>query len=208
MPARRFPPPWSVEELDACFAVRDHNGQQLAYVYFEDEPGRRSAAKLLTKDEAGEYCKGAGTVPPVRSALWPIKSNLCPKIASFQRLDLLHKGHGLGCGGHLCSRSALSVSHERSNKSAPQSPRCPGCAQIMRLAGITSRFDDLPDLYTFECSGCGVSHIEAAPFAVKLDPIEGNQLSETASLPTLFSRLDVLEDGQLLRACRKRLRVH
>jgi hypothetical protein len=35
MPSRRFPPPWSVEELDACFIVRDHNGQQLAYVYFE-----------------------------------------------------------------------------------------------------------------------------------------------------------------------------
>jgi hypothetical protein len=33
------------------FIVRDGNGQQLAYVYFEDEPGRRSAAKLLTKDE-------------------------------------------------------------------------------------------------------------------------------------------------------------
>ena len=32
--------------------MRDHNGQQLAYVYFEDEPGRRSAAKLLTRDEA------------------------------------------------------------------------------------------------------------------------------------------------------------
>jgi hypothetical protein len=31
---------------------RDSNGQQLAYVYFEDEPGRRSAAKLLSKDEA------------------------------------------------------------------------------------------------------------------------------------------------------------
>jgi hypothetical protein len=50
MPARRFPPPWSVEEQPACFVVRDHNGQQLAYVYFEDEPGRRSAAKLLSKD--------------------------------------------------------------------------------------------------------------------------------------------------------------
>ena len=47
--SHRFPPPWSVEELD--FVVRDHNGQVLAYVYFEDEPGRRSAAKLL-KDEA------------------------------------------------------------------------------------------------------------------------------------------------------------
>jgi hypothetical protein len=39
-------------EQDACFVVRDHNGQQLAYVYFEDEPDRRSPAKLLSKDEA------------------------------------------------------------------------------------------------------------------------------------------------------------
>jgi len=32
----------------------------------------------------------------------------------------------------------------------------------MRLARITSRFGDLPELYTFECRACGVSHIEAA----------------------------------------------
>ena len=51
-PPRRFPPPWSLEDTDACFVVRDHNGQALAYVYFEDEPGRRAAAKLLTRDEA------------------------------------------------------------------------------------------------------------------------------------------------------------
>ena len=50
---RRFPPPWSVEEQPACFVVRDHNGQALAYGYFEDEAGRRSAAKLLSKDEPG-----------------------------------------------------------------------------------------------------------------------------------------------------------
>ena len=43
---RRFPPPWTIEELDPCFLVRDHSGQALAYLYFEDEPGRRSAAKL------------------------------------------------------------------------------------------------------------------------------------------------------------------
>jgi hypothetical protein len=35
----RFPPPWSVEETAACFIVRDANGQALAYVCFEDEPG-------------------------------------------------------------------------------------------------------------------------------------------------------------------------
>jgi hypothetical protein len=31
----------------ACFVFRDNIGQQLAYIYYEDEPGRRSAAKLL-----------------------------------------------------------------------------------------------------------------------------------------------------------------
>ena len=50
--ARRFPPPWAVEDIDAAFVVKDSAGQKLAYVYFEDEPGRRSAAKLLTKDDA------------------------------------------------------------------------------------------------------------------------------------------------------------
>jgi hypothetical protein len=52
-PSRRFPQPWRVEETDACFIVRDGSGQALAYVYCEDEPGRRAAAKLLTRDEAG-----------------------------------------------------------------------------------------------------------------------------------------------------------
>ena len=32
--------------------MRDHDKQALAYVYFENEPGRRSSPKLLTRDEA------------------------------------------------------------------------------------------------------------------------------------------------------------
>jgi len=41
-----------IEQHAESFIVRDATGQALAYVYFEDEPGRRSAAKLLSKDEA------------------------------------------------------------------------------------------------------------------------------------------------------------
>jgi hypothetical protein len=37
---RRFPPPWSIEQLDACFVVQDASSQKLGYFYFEDEPGR------------------------------------------------------------------------------------------------------------------------------------------------------------------------
>ena len=32
--------------------VKDGGGQKLGYFYYEEEPGRRSTAKLLTKDEA------------------------------------------------------------------------------------------------------------------------------------------------------------
>jgi hypothetical protein len=33
--------------------VKDGGGQKLAYVYYEEEPGRRSAAKLLTREREG-----------------------------------------------------------------------------------------------------------------------------------------------------------
>ena len=50
---RNFPPPWSVQELDGCFVVKDANGQALAYMYFEKEPLRRyRRSELLTRDEA------------------------------------------------------------------------------------------------------------------------------------------------------------
>jgi hypothetical protein len=40
------PPPWTIKELAECFIVRDANGQALAYVYFEEEPGRPAASLI------------------------------------------------------------------------------------------------------------------------------------------------------------------
>jgi hypothetical protein len=64
--SRRFPPPWIAEETEACFIVRDHNGQALAYVYFEEEPGRRAAANQLTRDEARRIASNIAKVPKFR----------------------------------------------------------------------------------------------------------------------------------------------
>jgi hypothetical protein len=64
VPPRRFPPPWSlVEENAACFIVKDRDGKSLAYVYFEDEPGRRAAAHLLTRDEARRIAANIAKLP-------------------------------------------------------------------------------------------------------------------------------------------------
>ena len=43
--------------------MRDANGQQIAYVHYSNDPDRRSAAKLMTKDEARRIAVNIAKLP-------------------------------------------------------------------------------------------------------------------------------------------------
>jgi hypothetical protein len=45
--ARRFPPPWTVQELDACFIVKDSAGQKMVFVYFRGRAGTQIGGEIV-----------------------------------------------------------------------------------------------------------------------------------------------------------------
>jgi hypothetical protein len=64
MPTRRFLAPWTVEDHNnACFIVKYANGLAVAYVYDEQERGQRTAANLMTHDEARRIAANIAKLP-------------------------------------------------------------------------------------------------------------------------------------------------
>jgi hypothetical protein len=61
---RTFTPPWRIDDASTeSFCIRDAKGQALAYVYYEDETGRRMAMGRLTKDEARRIAVNIAKLP-------------------------------------------------------------------------------------------------------------------------------------------------
>jgi hypothetical protein len=50
--SRRFPPPWTVEQIHGRYKVKDVHGQSLAYVYGRETRADADTANVLTMEEA------------------------------------------------------------------------------------------------------------------------------------------------------------
>jgi hypothetical protein len=80
VPAPRGP---GADHNSACFIVKDASGLAVAYVYSEEEPGRRTAADLMTKDEArriaAKHRQAAGAAAATQNMGKPILKRPCAK---------------------------------------------------------------------------------------------------------------------------------
>ena len=65
---RRFPPPWTVEQIPGGYKVKDANGQSLAYVYGRETKADAVIANVLTMDEARRVASNIDKLPTLLGA--------------------------------------------------------------------------------------------------------------------------------------------
>ena len=63
MPQRRFPPPWTAEDIGGSFVVKASNDRPLVFIYYWDGVGRRSLTKLLTRNAARRIAANIAKLP-------------------------------------------------------------------------------------------------------------------------------------------------
>ena len=56
-PAKPFRQPWKLVEHEESFAIVDAGNTVLAMIYHEDEPGRRTTMKRLSREDADLPCR-------------------------------------------------------------------------------------------------------------------------------------------------------
>jgi hypothetical protein len=69
---RRFPSPWSVDDIGGYFVVEASNSQPLVFIYYGEGAARRSLARLLTRDAARRIAAGIAKLPDL--AQWLFKA--------------------------------------------------------------------------------------------------------------------------------------
>jgi hypothetical protein len=63
MSQRRFPPPWTIEDIGGSFVVKASNDRPLVFIYYREGGGRRSLAKLLTRNAARRIAVNIAKLP-------------------------------------------------------------------------------------------------------------------------------------------------
>ncbi len=177
MPARRFPPPWSVEELEACFVVKNSAGQKAATPAFNvlgycpSVEGRIAVRAFLTlligaillggcaaKPTAGGTTANAAK-PTISDGLKSMTSESSPAsedykraVANYSDCVLDHTANLTACEKQRAIMNGLGKVSSRSSLSQSYTL---GNTQITNTAGITQGAN------TANTTQAAVSHVPA-----------------------------------------------